>query len=173
MVSYPAAGSRVVARPTTKGTIVALCSGSTVERCAALVTRADGAGRNIAVTASPAVIAGLRTCMTAITRATRVASAELRGSRIQRSGAASRLAAAVRDAATGLEVAGLDRGTAAQLDALRTALTDQAGALEDLGGAIDRRSDVAFDAATDLVRASRRRLTASLAAFRRAGYPVQ
>jgi hypothetical protein len=173
MVSYPAAGSRVVARPTTKGTIVALCSGSTVERCAALVTRADGAGRNIAVTASPAVIAGLRTCMTAITRATRVASAELRGSRIQRSGAASRLAAAVRDAATGLEVAGVDRGTAAQLDALRTALTDQAGALEDLGGAIDRRSDVAFDAATDLVRASRRRLTASLAAFRRAGYPVQ
>jgi hypothetical protein len=172
MVSYPATGSRVVARPTTKGTIVALCSGATAGRCAALVARSDGAGRNVAVTASPALIAGLRKSMTAIARATRVASAELRGSRIQRSGAASRLAAAVRDAATGLEVTGLDRGTAAQLTTLRTALTDEAGALEDLGGAIDRQSDVAFDAATDLVRASRRRLTASLAAFRRAGYPV-
>jgi serine/threonine-protein kinase len=172
LVSYPAAGSRVVARPTTRGTIVALCSGSTVGRCAALVTRADGPGRNVAVTADPAVTAVLRTSMTAIARATRVATAELRGPRIQRSGAASRLAAAVRDATTGLEVARADRATAAQLERVRAALTEQADALEDLGGAIDRQSDVAFDAAADLVRAGRRKLTAGLAGFRRAGYPV-
>lgn len=172
IISYPAAGSRVVARPTTRGTIVALCSGSTVGRCAALVTRAKGPGRDLTVTAAPAVIDSLRKSMTAITRATRVTSAELAGSRIQRSGAASRLAAAMRDSTSALELTGLDGGTAAQLERLRSALAEEADALEDVGGAIDRQSDVAFDAATDLVRASRKKLTAGLAAFRRAGYPV-
>ncbi len=49
----------------------------------------------------------------------------------------------------------------------------QAAALEALGSAIDRRSDVAFDAAVELVRSSRRRITGALAAFQRAGYPVK
>jgi hypothetical protein len=164
----------VLARPTSAGTLAALCSPAVaLGRCAALVVRARGLGRGLALTPLPPVIAALRKSMAAIERGTRVASAELGGSRIQQSGAAGRLASTMRDAAAGLEVAGIDPGTAAQLEQVRTAVTDEAGALDDLGGAIDRLSDVAFDAATDLIRASRGKLTAALAAFKRAGYPVR
>ena len=174
LVSYAGSRSRVLARPTSTGTLAAVCSPAVaLGRCAALVARARGLGRGLALTPSPPVIAALRKSMAAIERGTRVGSAELGGSRIQQSGAAGRLASTMRDAAADLEVAGVDPGTAAQLEQVRAAVTDEAGALDDLGGAIDRLSDVAFDAATDLIRASRGRLTAALAAFKRAGYPVR
>ena len=174
LVTYEAPGSIVVARPTSRGTIVAMCTGSrTPGRCASLVVNATGAGRALPVVAAEPVSQRLREAMTAIEQATGIASAEFEGDAPAQAGAAGRLASALREAASGLQIEGVDRGTAGELERLRAALTEQAGALEELGGAIDRESDVAFDAASDLARAGRRKLRQSLAAFERAGYPVQ
>ncbi len=173
LVGYEGSGDRVVARPTSRGTIAARCARPiALARCAALVVHTDGPGRGLAVLPSAPVSAALREQMTAIEQATGIASAELKGDTSEQAGAVGRLATALGEAATALEVDGVDRGTGAQLATLRAALTGEGAALEDLGGAIDRRSDVAFDAATDQIRANRRKLTAALAGLRRAGYPV-
>ncbi|MEA2151551.1 MAG: eukaryotic-like serine/threonine-protein kinase [Solirubrobacteraceae bacterium] len=174
LVTYTGAGDTVVARPTSRGTIVARCSHAiALGRCAALVVHAQGPGRGLAVSPATPVSDGLREGMTTVEQATGIASAEMQGAASQQAGAAGRLATALREAATGLELAGVDPGTGAQLEQLRNALGGEAGALEALGSALDRRSDVAFDAATEQVRASRRKIDAALAAFRRAGYPVK
>jgi hypothetical protein len=174
LVTYSGSGARVVARPTSRGTFVAICSPAVAAgRGAALAVHAQGPGRDLRVLPVPPVSSALREQMIAIEQSTGIASAELKGDASQQAGAAGRLATALREAATNLELDGVDRGTGAQLARLRKALTDQATALDDLGGAIDRRSDVAFDAAPDLVRAGRRELTSALKAFRRAGYPVR
>ncbi|MEA2154775.1 MAG: eukaryotic-like serine/threonine-protein kinase, partial [Solirubrobacteraceae bacterium] len=173
LVTYVGGRSGLVARPTTKGTLVALCPRTiALGRCAALVVRARGPGRGLVPLPFKPVSDALRQAMISIEQATGIASAELGGKRDQQSGAAGRLSSALQQAASGLQVEGVDPGTGALLAQLRKALVDEAGALDDLGGAIDRQSDVAFDAATDLIRASRRKLTATLAVFRRAGYPV-
>jgi serine/threonine-protein kinase len=174
LVTYSGSGASVVARPTSRGTFVAICSHAVAAgRCAALAVRAKGPGRDLPVLPAAPVSRTLREQMIAIEQSTGIASAELNGDVSQQAGAAGRLATVLREAATNLELDGVDRGTAAQLARLRTALTDQATALDDLGGAVDRKSDVAFDAATDLVRAGRRELTTALKAFGRAGYPVR
>ena len=173
LVRYTGAGDTVLARPTSRGTVVALCSRAiAIGRCAALLVHAEGPGRTLAVVPAAAVADGLREGMKAIEQATGIASAEMQGDATAQAGAAARLATALREAATGLQVDGVDPGTGALLDGLRNALGDEAGALEALGSAIDRKSDVAFDAATEIVRASRRKIEAALVAFRRAGYPV-
>jgi hypothetical protein len=111
--------------------------------------------------------------MTMIERASAIASAEFQGERSEQAAAAGRLATVLRESASGLNVDGVDPRTGAQLERLRRTLEEEGGAFEDLGGAIERRSDVAFDAARELVRASRRKLNTALATFKRAGYAVQ
>jgi hypothetical protein len=173
LVSYEAAGEVVVARPTTKGTLVVRCAGRTpVERCAASAVNAGTSGRPVSTAPSAAVRDSLREAMKSVEQATGIASAELQGDRSQRAGAVKRLALELNDAASTLEIDGADVYTAAGLEEIRSAMAGESAALDDLGNAIDRRSGAAFDAARDSLRASHAKLTEALGAFKRAGYPV-
>jgi hypothetical protein len=111
--------------------------------------------------------------MAAVERDTGIASAEMRGDRLQRARAAGRLATALQEAAADLAPTRADGGTRVELERLRGALVKQGAALEDLAGAIDQGSAVAIDDAEGQIRASHAALATRLKAFKRAGYPVQ
>lgn len=174
LVTYRAPDAVVVARPTSNGTAFATCSKATpIGRCAALVLGATSSGKDVAVTPSKAASNALRATMTKIQQESGIASAEIQGDRRQQSAAAKRLATVLRDSTIGLKVDGVDPSTGTALKALRATLAEQAGALDDLSSATDRRSDVAIAAARTRIRVGYRSLVGMLADFRRAGYPVQ
>ncbi len=166
-----APGTIVVARPTSRGTIVAMCTGS----------RPPGAARRSSSTrrAGPRA-AGPRG--RAVSRAARGDEGDRAGDRhrvggIQgdapaQAGAARRLASALREAASGLQIKGVDRGTAGELERLRAALTERrARSRSSAARSIASPTSRSTPRATR--RAGRRKLRQALAAFGRAGYPVQ
>lgn len=174
VVRYEGGDSLVIARPTTKGSAVAACSRDTpVERCAALVTNANVPGKALAVSPSEAVQRALATTMIELEKAAGVASAALLGEKEERASGAREHGAALRKAATGLELKGVDPGTAKALTGVRRALLDQAEGLDALSEAIDRRSDARVRAARKEIRDGEDALRVALRAFRRAGYPIQ
>ncbi len=168
LVTYAGRGSIVVARPTSRGAIVAMCRGATAQRCASLVVRARGGGDALPVVAAEPVTRRLRAAMDAVRRATGDASAGFAGAAPARAAAATSLAGALRSAAASLELEGLDRGTAGEIARLRAALTEQAAAVARLGSPSRR----AFASARAAARRAAGKLRRSLRAFERAGYPV-
>lgn len=173
LVSYSGPGGLVVARPTTKGTLVATCSKATSpQRCAGLVARANGPGKDLPVLPDKQVSAHLHDTMKTVEAAGSTASVAFHGKRSTFAATAANLNSQLTDAASGLAVKGADRGTADVLRRVSKALADEAGAADALGDAIDTTSTVAFDGAAQDIRTAHHDLVAALEALGRAGYAV-
>jgi len=173
LVAYATAQSRVIARPTSKGTLIAVCSKPTrSERCAALVVRAKGPGSNLSVTPSEKVSQALAAAMKQMQTEGTLASVSFEGKRELHAQGASQLEGATEHAAATLAAKGVDAGTAALLKRMMGALASENGAAQELSTAIERQIPSAVEAAADTIRESERELERALAAFKRAGYEV-
>lgn len=174
LVTYTTERSHVVARPTSAGTLVALCSKATRPgRCAALVVRATGRARNLPVAPLAKVSEVLAAAMKDLHSAHSLASIEFGAKPDTHVQVARALEGNAERIAGTLAVDGVDAGTAAQLKRLTSALAAESGAAGQLATAIERESEPAREIAADGIRDSARELRSTLAVFRRAGYEVE
>jgi hypothetical protein len=170
LVTYATGDGLVVGRPTTKGTLFAVCSKPTLPtRCAALVVRADGPGKSVPVVPSKAVSDRLAEVLRGIDPAITFASLAKPDERATKTNA---LGNALEQAAQALAPQGADPGTAGALTRLSKALAVAGAATHALVQAMDKGLKQAFNDAVKVIRESERELARTLGAFERAGYQV-
>jgi hypothetical protein len=173
LVTYATGHGLVVARPTTKGTLFAVCSKPTPsQRCDALVVRAKGPGKSVPVTPAKALTERLPAAMKEIDQAIAYASIAFNGKRAEHANAAAKLANTLEQVGGTLALKDLDPGTAAALARMSKALGAEGVAAHELATAIDTASKSRFAQAKLVIRDGERELALTLGALQRAGYAV-
>ncbi|MEH3052378.1 MAG: serine/threonine-protein kinase [Patulibacter minatonensis] len=175
VVVYDDGEEILVAAPSVRGALYARCSQPTgTERCAALLVSDVSGPRPVPVTPDPRAAGALRTALGSIQQEGGVALAEMTAKESDgRAAGADQLAGVLRNAAGTLTVEGVDAGTAAGLGQVAKALAAEAGALQQLSSAIDRKSKTGQDQARRAATDADARMRTALDRFRVAGYPVE